>query len=90
METFKDLISQINTLPSYDGGDTGFDALLGGVRFYFGPGEFLDLEQAGFFWTSSFINSNTAWNYAFESEIQRLERGLSNEQLGISCRCVKD
>lgn len=70
-------------------GNSGFSALLGGVRK--GDGQFLTMSTWGYYWSSSQINDEWAWSTGFDLEhggIIGLGPGYKPE--GFSCRCVKD
>ena len=70
------------------GGNSGFNALLGGGRSL--DGQFARLEAHGFFWTASESGPATAWIYNFGKGMQALNRHSDVEkQRGFSVRCIK-
>lgn len=72
------------------GGDSGFDALLGGGRAPDGP-EYARLEAHGFYWTASETGPGTAWFYNFGKGQLSLGRHDDGEmQRAFSVRCVRD
>jgi uncharacterized protein (TIGR02145 family) len=72
------------------GGQSGFDALLGGGRSI--DGQFSRLEAHGFYWTASEIDSTDGWYYNFGKGGQALHRqeGGDNKNSAFSVRCVRD
>ena len=71
------------------GGDSGFNALLGGSRS--ADGKYARLEAHGFYWTASEIDPSTAWFYNFGRGGQALHRQSGGEkQSAFSVRCVRD
>jgi len=71
---FKDLVK---------GGESGFDAILGG--HYYPDGTFEDLEMIGSYWSSSEsdINDNSAWKYGFRKEQQRVSTDLYRKEWAL-------
>ena len=71
------------------GGDSGFNAVLGGGRS--ADGHYARLEAHGFYWTATPIDPATAWNYNFGRGGQALHRQDGGEkQSAFSVRCVRD
>ena len=71
------------------GGDSGFNASLGGGRS--DDGQYTRLEAHGFYWTASEIDPATAWFYNFGKGGQALHRQDGGEkQRAFSVRCVKE
>ena len=71
------------------GGDSGFNALLGGGRQV--DGTFARLEAHGFYWTASENDAAAAPFYNFGKGGQALHRQNAGEkQMAISVRCVTD
>jgi uncharacterized protein (TIGR02145 family) len=71
------------------GGNSGFNALLGGGRS--DNGQYARLEAHGFYWTASESDPATAWFYNFGRGGQALHRQSGGEKQGaFSVRCVKE
>lgn len=71
--------------------ETGFTALPGGYRFYFG--DYLDIGHTGRWWSSQEINNENSSPWALFSEINSIWwfNDYGNlKRLGYSVRCVKD
>ena len=69
-------------------GAIGFAVLLGGNR---GPsGLYVGLGRYGSYWSATEIGADTAWDYWFHGDDQRLSRSLYLKSFGLSCRCVED
>jgi uncharacterized protein (TIGR02145 family) len=72
------------------GGNSGFNALLGGGRAPDGR-EYARLDAHGFYWTASETGSATAWFYNFGKGQRSLGRHDDGEkQRAFSVRCVRD
>ena len=71
-----------------DGGDSGFSALLGGFRS--SDGLFYYLGDYGYYWSSTGLDSVSAWTYSFGKPNSKLYRGSNSKTLGFSCRCIQD
>jgi len=70
------------------GGDTRFNALLGGSH---SPEEGFDyLGDLGSYWSSSENNAGNVWGYYFYIHSRGLARDNYHQSLGFSCRCVQD
>jgi uncharacterized protein (TIGR02145 family) len=69
--------------------ETGFTAIPGGYRAY--VGNFLFINQEGYWWSSSLNTPNLAWDLFmlpnFNGVANNDNRGL---YLGLSVRCIKD
>jgi uncharacterized protein (TIGR02145 family) len=71
------------------GGDSRFNALLGGGRSE--DGQYARLEAHGFYWTASENNAASAWFYNFGKGRPALYRQSEGEkQRAFSVRCVRD
>ena len=71
------------------GGNSRFDALLGGGRS--GDGQYARLEAHGFYWTASDSDQASGWFYNFGRGRQALHRQSGGEkQRAFSVRCVRD
>jgi uncharacterized protein (TIGR02145 family) len=71
------------------GGNSGFNALLGGGRSK--DGQYARSEAHGFYWTASENGSASAWFYNFAHGRQTLFRQGDGEKQGaFSVRCVRD
>jgi uncharacterized protein (TIGR02145 family) len=71
------------------GGNSGFNALLGGGRS--NDGQYARLEAHGFYWTASEIDPTGGWFYNFGRGGQALHRQSGGEkQDAFSVRCVSE
>jgi len=70
------------------GGDSGFNAFLGGNREP--DGTYQRLDAHGFYWTSSEYDSAEAWFYNFAKGASLLNRHTGDKRRAISVRCVND
>jgi uncharacterized protein (TIGR02145 family) len=71
------------------GGQSGFEAVLGGNRSHHGQYERLDAH--GFYWTASESDSAYAWFYNFGKGGVALNRHRDGEkEQAFSVRCIKD
>ena len=71
------------------GGDSGFNALLGGGRSE--DGQYARLEAHGFYWTASESDAGGGWFYNFGRGGQALHRQSGGEkQRAFSVRCVRE
>jgi uncharacterized protein (TIGR02145 family) len=71
------------------GGDSGFNASLGGSRTP--DGQYSRLTAHGLYWTASENGPATAWFYNFGQGGQALNRHSGGQkQMGASVRCVRD
>jgi len=70
------------------GGDSDFNALLGGNREP--DGTYQRLDAHGFYWTSSEVDSSEAWFYNFAKGSTLLNHHTGDKRRAISVRCVND
>lgn len=70
-----------------EGGDTGFEAPLGGWRG--SAGGFEAHGKGGFFWTGTPVDGLSAWYFQFAPTGGRVVRRQADQRMGMSCRCVK-
>lgn len=72
------------------GGNSGFDALLGGNRLNTNNGDYLHLGQSGFYWSASRNWANSDWYcyYCFYGGSRQVFHGDNSWSLGFSCRCL--
>jgi len=72
------------------GGESGFNAILGGGRSK--DGEYGRLDAHGFYWTASEIDASQGWYYNFGKGGQALHRqdGGDEKTSAFSVRCVHD
>jgi uncharacterized protein (TIGR02145 family) len=71
------------------GGNSGFNALLGGNRSL--NGQYERLEAHGFYWTASESDAANAWFYNFGKGGQALNRHGDGEKWGaFSVRCIRE
>lgn len=71
-----------------EGGNSGFNATLGGNREANGNYERLDAH--GFYWTSSEYDSTNAWFYNFGKSSTLLNHHTGDKRRAISVRCIRD
>lgn len=69
-------------------GESGFKALLAGLRYT--DGSFYFEDKSAFFWTSSQQNSVHAWYYYFDNRQGLLQRKAYEKTRAYSCRCIQD
>jgi uncharacterized protein (TIGR02145 family) len=71
------------------GGESGFNATLGGNRELTG-GLYARLNAHGFYWTTTEIDAQTAWNFNFGAGGKALhcQNGMGKGE-GASVRCIK-
>lgn len=71
---------------------SGFTALAGGYRYY--NGTFYFKGFSGFWWTTTGISSNYAWNRVIDYNNKNIKRGFYSDgdykEGGVSVRCVKN
>lgn len=71
------------------GGNSGFNAALGGGRSE--DGQYARLQAHGFYWTASESDSESGWFYNFAKGGQALHRQSGGEKpRAFSVRCVKE
>jgi uncharacterized protein (TIGR02145 family) len=69
---------------------SGFSALPAGTR-YGGNGNYFNLGEIAFFWSSTEYDADLAWNRSLVNSDPTIERYYNNgKQNGFSVRCVKD
>jgi len=71
-----------------DGGSSGFNARLGGIRT--SNGSFSRLGDYGYYWSATEPDSDRAWYYFFFRPSGQLTGSNTLKSLGLSCRCVQD
>jgi uncharacterized protein (TIGR02145 family) len=67
---------------------SGFSGLPGGVRIF--DGQFADLGNFGYFWSSTALSASTAWRRRIDYNNGSVERGDRDKRNGNSVRCLKD
>jgi uncharacterized protein (TIGR02145 family) len=67
---------------------TGFTALPGGYRFYYG--RFSDIGFSGFWWSSSEASDSIAYGRGILSNISQVPRFNFSKRDGLSVRCIMD
>ena len=67
---------------------SGFSAFAGGYRY--GIGSFNELGSYSYWWSSTEVNSTTAWYRNLSEQRNDAYRDNTNKQNGISVRCLKD
>lgn len=70
-----------------EGGESQFNALLGGTRDR--DGEYFDLGRYGFYWSATEVDAVTAWYYGFNGDDERVGRNGYFKSDALSCRCLK-
>ena len=71
------------------GGQSGFDALLGGGRNT--VGNFVTIGVFGTYWTATEIHGGFVYHYLFHGKNQILLQGMDSRQdMGLSLRCLKN
>lgn len=70
------------------GGSSGFGAQLGGGRD--AAGQYARKDAHGFYWTSTALDSSTAWFYNFAAGSHLLNRHDGEKQRALAVRCVRD
>jgi len=71
------------------GGESGFDALLGGN--YNAISDIFSYQfRQGYYWTASSFSENTAWMRHFESEKTNINRSTVSKHYFFSVRCIKN
>jgi uncharacterized protein (TIGR02145 family) len=75
--------------PNTDATNTSlFTGLPGGSRNHYG--NYYDIGSYGYWWSSSEINSSTAWLYTLFLNYGNATRNLYDLNYGLSVRCLKD
>ena len=70
-----------------EGGRSGFNALLGGIRY--ADGSFRHFGVDGFYWSATGRGGDKAYFYYFHGGAQRLNRPDFYQHLGFSVRCLQ-
>ena len=70
------------------GGESEFDAVLGGNREP--NGDYARLGAHGFYWTASEVDTLNAWFYNFAKGPTLLNHHTGEKKRAMSVRCVKD
>lgn len=68
--------------------ETGFSALPGGYRDYFGS--FYSIGYVGFWWSSAEFDTASAWYRNMGYYYSNVIRNYYSKQYGFSVRCIKD
>jgi len=71
-----------------EGGNSGFNARLGGWRY--SNGSFGTLGRSGGYWSATERDGDNAWYYHFNRYYGKLRRYVDLKSSGFSCRCVQD
>lgn len=69
-------------------GTSGFDALMGGQRNI--SGSFSDLNLYGYYWSSSELDSEKAWQIHISSTLNAVFYNYKEKNAGNSIRCIKN
>ena len=74
------------------GGPSQFNAVFGGVREKGKKGKYFNLDELGYYWSSTKSDKKEAWFYGFSNlpEENKLIRSSENQEWGLSCRCVRN
>ena len=70
------------------GNESGFSAILGGIRGSYGP--FEDINELGFWWSSTETDNNSAFFWYMDYYISSVYRNLADKIFGLSVRCIRD
>ena len=68
---------------------SGFSAYPAGIR-NFSPCSYADLDISGNWWSSTQMNSGSAWKISLYTNYSDVSRGSEFMQNGMSVRCIKD
>ncbi|MBP1669824.1 MAG: hypothetical protein H6Q21_2190, partial [Bacteroidetes bacterium] len=68
---------------------SGFKALPGGSRFFFGDFA-INIGLNGDWWTSTYNSPPKAWSRTMSYVYANVYRSATNENYGLSIRCVRD
>lgn len=74
----------------FDGGDSGFNALLGGVYLPGGSFPFSRLGVLGNYWSTKEHSGGYAWGYTFDPSQQEMYATGGDQRWGNSVRCLQD
>jgi uncharacterized protein (TIGR02145 family) len=69
--------------------ESGFSGLPGGYRYYFN-GDFNDVGDYGYWWSSSEYDANNAWSRFLFYDFGNAYQGYGSKQGGFSVRCLRD
>ena len=69
--------------------ESGFSGLPGGYRYYFN-GDFNDVGDYGYWWSSSEYDANNAWSRFLYYDYGNAYQGYGSKQGGFSVRCLRD
>jgi uncharacterized protein (TIGR02145 family) len=67
---------------------SGFTAFPGGYRYNYGV--FTVIGEYGYWWTSTVIDTTTAWIHSLYSSYSSIDRNYGYKNYGFSVRCVRD
>ena len=70
-----------------EGGKTGFNVLMAGVRYDYGV--FNQLGENGYFWSHVFADDQPAWVFLFGRTMHTVTRIQSFSGTGFSVRCIR-
>lgn len=71
-----------------EGGNSSFNALLGGYRRR--TGKYLGLDRNGYYWSATeYVTGFSRYYYYFNGDYQRVVQNDYSRGLGLSCRCLK-
>ncbi|TVQ16861.1 MAG: hypothetical protein EA361_03500 [Bacteroidetes bacterium] len=70
------------------GGTSGFDALFAGYRTL--KGDFLSIERAADFWTSTEAGDSNAWLFYIIFKKEKVFRIIDDKRCGFSVRYIKE
>jgi uncharacterized protein (TIGR02145 family) len=70
------------------GNETGFTAILSGIRTNFGM--FTGIGGSGYWWTSSESTAAWGWSWYILNGDKNVTRGHFYKEIGFSVRCIKD
>lgn len=66
---------------------SNFNALLGGNRDE--KGKFHYLNRYGYYWSETKYSIINSWGYLFNSDKEEIDRLFFDENMALSCRCIK-
>jgi len=70
--------------------ESGFTGLPAGFRSYNQDGIYINMGNSGYFWSSSVLNSYSAWYRVLSHTNSAVTRFYYNKKYGISIRCLGD
>ncbi|HQA75787.1 MAG TPA: FISUMP domain-containing protein, partial [Salinivirgaceae bacterium] len=68
--------------------ETGFTALPGGCRYYYGY--FIFIGEYGFWWSATEHDGTSAWTRRMHYNCSKVDRRNYHKELGFSVRCLRD